>query len=98
MIDYLVDPVTGDLQISAEGDLVRGDSTQQNQRALLFAQPGEYKQFPLAGVGLMNYLKDTDNNALLRQIRLQFSQDGMNIKSLAIIDGAIQVVAPYGNS
>jgi len=93
MIDYLVDN-TGDLQI-ANGDFVKGDSTLQNQKALLMAQPGEYKQYPTAGVGIMNYLKDVDNNDLLRQIRLQFAQDGMTVKTLSIVNGEIQVVAPY---
>jgi hypothetical protein len=98
MIDYLVDPITFDLQI-ANGDFVKGDSTQQNQNALLYAQPGEYKQFPTAGVGLFKYLKSNDNGAaLMRAIRQQFTQDGMQVSSLGIVNGDIQVVAPYANS
>lgn len=95
MIDYLVDD-TGDLQI-ANGDFVKGDSTLQNQNALMYAAPGEYKQFPTAGVGIYNYLKDSDFSNLLRQVRLQFTQDGMTVSSLNVVDGSIQVVAPYAN-
>jgi hypothetical protein len=95
MIDYLVD---SDLLI-ANGDLLKGDATLQNQKALLAASPGEYKQYPLAGVGIMNFLKSNDNGAaLMRQIRQQFTNDGMTVSSLSLANGVINVVAPYANS
>ena len=97
MTDYLVDPATYDLQI-ANGDFVKGDSTLQNQNALMYSAPGEYKQFPTSGIGAVKYLKDNDFANLLRQIRLQFAQDGMTVSSLNVVNGAIQTKAAYANS
>lgn len=95
MRDYLVDNTTGDLLI-ADGDLVKGDSTLQNQKALLMGAPNDYKQFPDACVGIMNFLKDTsDTSDLMRQIRLKFTADGMTVQTLAMVNGQIDINAPY---
>ena len=96
MQDYLLDPVTNDLQV-VNGDFVIGDATLQNQKQLLFASPGMYKQYPAVGVDIMNYLKDENSSDLLRAIRQQFTTDGMTVKSLAYQNGKILVDATYGN-
>ena len=94
MTDYLLD-TNSDLLIT-NGNPVKGDSTLQNQKLLLFAEPGEYKQYPTTGVGIMNYLKDDSPDALLRSIRLQFSQDGMTVNQLNYVQGQLKINAPYG--
>lgn len=94
MTDYLSDN-TNDLKI-ANGNFVQGDSTIQNQNFLLITAPGAWKQNPQVGVGLMNFLKDDDITGLMRSIRQQFAKDGMTVQKLALTNGKIQVVAPYG--
>lgn len=84
-----------DLQIK-DGDLVIGESNQQHQQCLILAEKGAYKQFPDLGVGVMTYLKDENPDELLREIRLQFSGDGMKVKRLAFEGGKIQADADYG--
>lgn len=94
MTDYLLDPVTNDLQI-VNGDFVTGDATLQNQKLLLFAAPGNYKQYPTVGVDIFNYLKDDEQADMMRSIRQQFSQDGMNVQALSYENGQLKIVAPY---
>ena len=91
---YLLDPVTNDLQV-VDGDFVIGDATQQNQKQLLFASPGGYKQYPTIGVDIMNYLKDENFNDLLSAIRQQFVLDGMTVNNLSYVNGQISVNAQY---
>lgn len=95
MTDYLLDD-TNDLQIS-NGDFVTGDSTAQNQMQLLYGEKGSYKQYPTVCVGLMSFLKDNDITDLMREIRIQFSADGMTVSQLSYTNGQFQINAPYGN-
>ena len=96
MTDYLIDPVTNDLMI-ANGDFVKGDATQQNQKLLLLSSPGSYKQYPLAGADVLNFLKDDNQADMMRAIRQAFTQDGMTVKSLAYVGGKFLINAPYGS-
>lgn len=84
-----------DLQIK-DGDIVIGESNQQHQQCLLLAEKGAYKQFPDIGVGLMTFLKDDNPDELLREIRLQFSNDGMKVNRLGFENGKIKADADYG--
>jgi hypothetical protein len=95
MIDYLNDE-NDDLMISG-GDFVRGESNRQQQRKLLLAEPGEYKQAPTATVGLAGYLNDDDPSELLRDIRLKFSADGMKVQQLGFVGSELKVIADYGS-
>lgn len=79
-----------------DGDFVIGESDVQHQQCLLLAEKGAYKQFPERGVGIMTYLLDENPDELLREIRLEFSKDGMKINRLAFENGKIKVDAPYG--
>ena len=79
------------------GDFSVGESTQQHQQCLLLAEKGSYKQYPTVGVGIATYLKDDSPSDLLREIRIQFSKDGMNVNSLGFEQGKLRIDAPYGN-
>lgn len=96
MEDYLLDPVTNDLQV-VNGDLVIGEATLQNQKMLLYAAPGAYKQYPTVGVNIFNFLKDDNQADMLRAIRQQFAADGMTVEKLAYSNGQFNIVAPYGS-
>lgn len=95
MKDYMLGD-TGDLSVD-NGDFALGDSDLQHQKLLLLAEKGAYKQYPTTGVGIMTYLKDDNEADMLREIRFQFAQDGMQVDRLAYKDGNLQVIANYGN-
>jgi hypothetical protein len=95
MIDYLED-TDGDLLMSG-GDFVRGESNQQQQRKILLAEPGEYKQAPAATVGLSRFLNDDSRSALLREIRIKFSGDGMKVENIGFVNGKLNVAADYAS-
>jgi hypothetical protein len=94
MQDYLIDPVTNDLMV-VNGDFVIGDATLQNQKMLLYAAPGAYKQYPTVGVNIFNFLKDDNQADMMRSIRQQFTADGMNVQELAYKNGQFYITAPY---
>ncbi len=84
-----------DLFISS-GDLVIGDATNQHQAILLKAGPGEIKQQPTTGVGMEAFLLDEDKSLLLREIRSQFTKDGMRVSRVSITtNGSLTIDATY---
>ncbi|WPU98377.1 hypothetical protein SNE26_20335 [Mucilaginibacter sp. cycad4] len=96
MIDYLMDD-NDDLLI-VNGDFVRGEGNRQQQRKLLLAEKGEYKQAPLATVGTFQFLNDEGDVAgedLLREIRLRFIQDGIDIKGMGFENGFLNISGDY---
>ncbi|MEI6898253.1 MAG: hypothetical protein WCL00_00115 [Bacteroidota bacterium] len=80
--DILIDPTTGDL-LCKDGDFICDDATYMHQNSLLKSNEGEYKKSETVGVGLENYLLDEDPTEMLRKIRIQFANDGMNINELS---------------
>ncbi len=91
--DILFDE-TGDLAVSG-GDLLTGDATMQHQADLLSAFEGEYKQFPTTGVGLSNFLNDEDTREMGRKIRMQFDRDGIQINTMTVTGGLVNIKAIY---
>ena len=84
-----------DLQI-ANGDLVIDDATYQHQAILLRVLPSEIKQFPTTGVGAEAFLLDEDPSLLLREIRSQFTKDGMRVSKVSLApDGTLTINADY---
>lgn len=78
MIDVLLD--TGlDLAIEG-GDFVVGDAEEQHQQLILIANKGSFRQSPLTGVNIAEYIKtgftQVQIDALRQKIRLQFQYDG----------------------
>lgn len=94
MKDYLID-YTNKKMLIKNGDFVMGDATQQHQRRLLMAQKGEYKQHPLVGVGLRNFIDDESPDNLKREIRMQFVRDGMAVKVLQVTPSGLNIDAVY---
>ncbi len=94
MTDLLLND-TGDIAISND-DLLIWLSDQQQQERLLLTEKGDIKQFPMAGVGTLKFLESEDEGNLLREISLQFSADGMNVKEVSVNEqGHILINAPY---
>lgn len=80
--DILLDS-NNDLKIE-NGDFVMGDSTEQHQKCLLLAAKGDYKQFPLIGVDVFNWLNDDRPEDMMREVRIQFSNDGMRVNKMDV--------------
>ena len=63
----------------ASGDFAIGQSDQQHVMDILDLQPGELKEFPLAGFGAINYIKRTITpEEFKRDLKLQLNYDGYN--------------------
>jgi hypothetical protein len=91
--DILLDE-TGDLAVK-DGDFVIGDSTIQHQQLLLMSQKGEWKEKPMVGVGIENYLNDDTTNDMMNEISDQFEKDGMKIKSINSANSELLIDASY---
>ncbi|MBU7577074.1 MAG: hypothetical protein KAF40_03340 [Flavihumibacter sp.] len=77
------------------GDLVIGPSSEQHQQLLLLSNKGDWRQFPMVGVGIREYLKDEDENSMVGEIKEQFEMDGMQVKDIRIANGQIGIDAYY---
>ncbi len=96
-IDILLDE-DGDLMLDENGEPVVGDVTIQNQRLLLATSKGDWKLYPLVGVGLNEFVDDESPRDLMREIRMQLKADGQVIKSIEIKGENINVDAKYPES
>lgn len=94
----ILETADGDIDFSS-GDIVYTESTQQHERDLLYARKGDYKAAPGVGVGVENYLKDERAADMLPEIRRQFTNDGMTVRSLKLTSngdkGTVTIDASY---
>lgn len=75
------------------GDFVTGDSFKQEEALLLITGQGEWKENPLAGVGLFNYLNDENPETMKAEIKRQFKADGKKVKSIEFTNNEIRIDA-----
>ncbi len=72
----------------ANGDFAIGQSDQQHVEDILDLQPGELKEFPLAGFGAINYIKRTITaNEFKRDLKIQLNYDGYNSAKIDTSNG-----------
>jgi hypothetical protein len=89
MTDFLLDD-----EFDLLGEV--GESTAQHQKILILADKCEFKDVPMRGVGARRYLEDHAPDNLAREIRQEFSADGMTVNKIQIAsDLNIQVDANY---
>lgn len=81
----------------ADGDMATGECLKQSQMLLLVTNKGEWKQNPMTGVGVSNYLENVSAGTLQREIRSQFSMDGMQVSSISINGSTLNVEAKWNN-
>lgn len=78
MTDLLLDD-NYDIAIDG-GDFVAADGEEQHQQLILVASKGSFRESPLTGVNIGQYIKtrftQKDIDRLKQQIRLQFQYDG----------------------
>lgn len=92
-IDFLLDD-DGDLAV-AGGDLVAGDSADQEMRALLLSHKGNWLAAPFVGVGVDDELLNDGNlTGLQQEVIRQFELDGFrDVRLVWGEDGQLQVTA-----
>jgi len=67
------------------GDFVIAESTLQHQNHLLIAEPGHFRQKPLLGVAISDFLlEDSNLEELAHKIQKEFEVDGMEISKIDI--------------
>jgi hypothetical protein len=93
MKDLLLD-TDFDLLIK-DGDFVIGESDEQNKSLLLLCVKGDFKEKPDVCVGIENYLESEDPAEMIREIKAQFTGDGMNVRQVLIENGKINIDAKY---
>ena len=75
--------------------LVIGDVLYQNQAMLLLAHEGEYREHPLAGVGLSDIANDNNFDHWNEKIAKQLEDDGQRITRLEINEKGLILEAKY---
>jgi len=86
MKDILIDE-NNDLQLLA-GDFEVGHSDNQQQKAILTTEKGEWKEHPEVGVGIAQMLADDLYTEVLIEIKKQLEYDGMQINDVALKEGS----------
>lgn len=84
-----------DLQYNANGEIIRGESTEQHQQLLVLCAKGEFKESPATCIGAYGYLKDNDVAGFLGEVKKEFERDGMEVKSLDFTEGILKINAAY---
>ena len=76
------------------GDFVLADSDQQSVQDIINAYKGNYKEFPLIGVGIDTYRNSTPDESEIQSIvRKQLEADGFTVNSVQVIESKIYVDA-----
>ena len=74
-----------DILFDTNGRLIgQGQSTKAHQQDLLIMHKGWHKFAPHIGVALSDYAHDEGTEALLIAIQSEFTNDGMNVKTLGM--------------
>lgn len=73
----ILPPVLRDADfVEQDGDFAPGDPSNLYIQYILVSSPGHWKQFPLVGIGIFNYLQGTQSQQVLqRNIRQQLEAD-----------------------
>lgn len=81
--------------IIEDGDFKVADATRQNQQLIIVSHKGEWKQHPLTGVGISDWLKGEKNGGLKAEIKQQFKADGMKVHKIDLTNNTIRIDANY---
>lgn len=84
MNDFLIN---GDIQIK-DGDLVVGDSDNQNREFIITAKPGQFYQFPTLGVGIVDEVNgNITPQALKIKIKNNLEADNDRVNRIEVSGG-----------
>lgn len=86
-----------DLEI-ANGDFVIGEADAQNVELLCLTSPGQWKENPTAGIGLVDLLNsEITEGKVKHRVNVQIRADGAKLKSFKIDQDDIEIEADYEN-
>jgi len=89
MNDFLIN---GDIRIK-DGDLVVGDSDNQNIEFIIKAKPGQFYQFPTLGVGIVDEVKGSITPQALRiKIKNNLEADNYRVNRIEVSGGIDNLV------
>ena len=91
MVKDILFDVDGDLAFS-NGDLVVGESTNQHKQDILMAAPGHYRQSPLIGADISQYLNDAID---LGAIKNAMRADSMVDVKVKLTNGILTIDGEY---
>jgi hypothetical protein len=78
----------GNNMLIKDGDFVIGEAEEEYIENILIAEKGNYRQFPLVGVGIKNFINAAmtpqELTKLKREIAIQLEYDGYKINSINI--------------
>ena len=83
-----------DLEL-AGGTMAVGEVLEQNQYLLLITHQGEWKEFPLVGVGICDIVNDNDLPKWKRAIGEAMEQDGQIIEKLELTTEKLNLKTSY---
>lgn len=88
--DLFINPNTGDFQIS--------ESDVRHVEDIIQSYKGDWKEFPLVGVGIRRFSASAGNfQRLTRVIKTQLAADGITADEIAIKDGQIYISGERNN-
>lgn len=95
MTDILLNN-SGDLMIK-DGDIVIGNSDDQNKIFIVKLKKGSLAQFPDVGAGITNDLKNDEVEPIRVEVIQQLVKEGMNVKKVNydIVTGKLLIDASY---
>lgn len=94
MIDILL---TDDNDIDiVNGDFNLGYSDNQQQKLILSTNKGDWKEYPILGVGIEDILDNDNYVGVLIEIKKQLQYDGMNVNNVKFEEnGKITIEGNY---
>lgn len=82
---------TVDIELSG-GSLATGDTQPQQEYLLLASHPGDWKENPTLGIGIVDALADNDLPYWRRLIVEQLRRIGISIKGVTMTDGNLRII------
>ena len=80
----LITDENGDIQFLG-GDFKIDESDAQHVEHIVFTDKGQFRQFPLLGVGIGRLLNGSPNRIeIQQQIKLNLESDGYNVRSVGV--------------
>jgi len=90
MTGILLNTETGDLMVKA-GTLVIGDNMAQTAECVLLANPGEIKEYPLIGAGVIGLKNGTPGAMWCADTKKMLNACGVPVSKVSVVDGEIRL-------
>lgn len=98
MLDFIIDPKTGDYLIQ-NGDFVIGEADNQNIFDIIYTEKGEYKAHPEMGCGIRSQLNGpSDLQTIQSIISTNLALDGFKVSGFGTEEiGGVLITTPYAS-